>query len=991
MGEEAEAASPMRFADRALASLLDRRPVDAILALSHGLKLQPGSALLTSDLAATYIARYEQRGDPFDLILALDASNRSVQLAPTFREARFNQALTLDLLHLGQQAVVAWQEYQQLGPDGGWSQEAAAQLVGLRSETDKKSWLQARERLRSAALKGEHAAARILVDRFRQFVRLYAEEEVLNDWALAVSEGRSADVREALQLAKELGDLLAEVNGESMVRDSVAAISRAERAGDQRALARLAAGHKAYAEGVKRFGQTIDREASDKFQEAFDQLRQERSPFQDWAAYRLAFCHFYRGEIPKALEDLGQLAGRLDVARYPALSGRVHTLMGMANARSANLGVSLKFYRTALAEFEALAEREHIAGLHFMIAENLRLLGELKESWHHRHEALAIGNQVGGSIFYYNSLLDGAETALRQGLPDVALSFQNEMVTFAGADPLLSTESLIRRSRTYGRLGRPDAVDRDLEIARISLGKVPVGERHQRLEADLEFARGESLLLREPRAAIEPLNRALEVYRRHGEYFRMPGIYQMQAHARMATGDALGSEENLRVGIAESERQRESVDEDALRVTYFDQAHPIFDDMVSLLVDRGDWDGAFRFAERSRTRNLLEAFDRSNGTESRDRTDSRIAAGTLEAAEIRKRLPEGVGLIEFVVLDRKVVVWFLSRGSTRMVLLPVGRNWLEEKVAALRESILDPADSKSFVDASQELFRVLLTPLEAQLDHSQVLVIVPDKSLNLLPFAALIDPRKGEYLVQSHAISLSPSATLYARALERARRLHTAGPERALVMGDPDFDRDIFPSLPRLDDARVEAQALASLYDSKNFKLLLGAEATKAAFLKEAPGFAIVHLGSHAVVNDQYPLLSAIPLAPGEGAEGRGSGVLYAREIYQMQFTRTWLVVLASCESGLGPVSESEGEFSLARAFLGAGVPAVVSSSWSVNDRVASQFFFSFHRSLTQGQDALTALRSAQLSFLHGRDESLAAPKHWAAFQLIGGTLVENK
>jgi CHAT domain-containing protein len=664
--------------------------------------------------------------------------------------------------------------------------------------------------------------------------------------------------------------------------------------------------------------------------------------------------------------------------------------MGMANARSANLGASLKLYRTALAELEALGEREHVASLHFMVAENLRLLGELKESWRHRQEALALGSRVGNSFYYYASLLDGAETALRQDLPGVALIFQNEMVDFATGDPLLSTESLIRRSRTSARLGLATAVDRDLQSARSFLDQVPAGERHDRLEADLDAARGESLLRRQPRAALEPLERALEIYQRQGESFRLPSIYQMQAHARIATGDALGSEEALRKGIADSERQRESVDEDALRVASFDQAHPIFDDMIGLLIDRGDPEGAFRFAERSRTRNLLEAFARSDRKESRNATGSRIAVGTLGAAEIRERLPEGVGLIEFVVMDGRVAVWFLSRITASRVLLPVGRSWLEEKVEALRESLLDSADSKSFVDRSQELFRTLLRPLEAQLDSSRVLVIVPDKSLNLLPFAALIDPRTGEYLIQGHAISLSPSATMYVQALERARSLHVAGPATALVMGDPDFDHEIFPGLPQLDDARAEARDVASLYGSKGSRLLVGAEATKAAFLKEAPAFTIVHLGSHTVLNDQYPQLSALPLAPGEETGGRGSGVLYAREIYQMQFSRTRLVALASCESGLGPVSESEGAFGLARAFLGAGVPAVISSSWSIGDRVSSQFFLSFHRFLAQGHDPLTALRSAQLAMLHGADGSLAAARNWAGFQLIGGTLMEN-
>ncbi len=97
------------------------------------------------------------------------------------------------------------------------------------------------------------------------------------------------------------------------------------------------------------------------------------------------------------------------------------------------------------------------------------------------------------------------------------------------------------------------------------------------------------------------------------------------------------------------------------------------------------------------------------------------------------------------------------------------------------------------------------------------------------------------------------------------------------------------------------------------------------------------------------------------------------------------LAILSGCSTGDGKLSATEGASSLARAFFSAGVPAVLSSLWAIDDNETADFFIAFHRRLVRGHSAAIALRETQIEWL-GDTKSHAHPvSSWAAFQLFGG------
>jgi CHAT domain-containing protein len=203
----------------------------------------------------------------------------------------------------------------------------------------------------------------------------------------------------------------------------------------------------------------------------------------------------------------------------------------------------------------------------------------------------------------------------------------------------------------------------------------------------------------------------------------------------------------------------------------------------------------------------------------------------------------------------------------------------------------------------------------------------------------------------------------------------------ALVVGNPRVDRRLWAGLPDLPGALAEAAAVAALYPRA--RVLTGNEATKAAFLEDAPQSAMVHFAGHAVVNRDAPSRARLHLAadPGTG----DSGALFLNELRPGDLSRARLVVLAACRTAGGPVSRVEGALSLARPFLAAGVPSVIASLWDIDDATSRRFFESFHRALIAGGEPVAALRQVQIEFLRSRDPLLSYPGSWAAFTHMGG------
>jgi len=268
------------------------------------------------------------------------------------------------------------------------------------------------------------------------------------------------------------------------------------------------------------------------------------------------------------------------------------------------------------------------------------------------------------------------------------------------------------------------------------------------------------------------------------------------------------------------------------------------------------------------------------------------------------------------------------------------------------------------------------------------LILVPNGSLHLLPFATLRESPGALPLVTRYELFVTPSATVWHR-LRASGKSGQGG--LTLALADPttpggapagesiagtERSWTTGVRLAALPYARREGRsALRALGDPG--RLLTGAQATERAVKDGAgSGLRVLHFGTHAVLDEVRPRRSAVVLAPGARNE---DGLLRPREAAELGLHGT-LVVLSACQSASGTVLQGEGALSLARAFLQGGARAVVGSLWPVEDEEAAELLERFYRHLGRGNTVAGALTRAQRETLRAGAPAAA----WAGWTVLG-------
>jgi CHAT domain len=109
-------------------------------------------------------------------------------------------------------------------------------------------------------------------------------------------------------------------------------------------------------------------------------------------------------------------------------------------------------------------------------------------------------------------------------------------------------------------------------------------------------------------------------------------------------------------------------------------------------------------------------------------------------------------------------------------------------------------------------------------------------------------------------------------------------------------------------------------------------------------------------------------------------GFLTAYEVTQLELSKTNLVVLSACETGLGEVQSGEGVWGLQRAFQLAGARTVMGSLWKISDEATVAFMNAFYQKYFSGADIQTSYQSAMEATLQQHPH----PYFWGAFTITG-------
>ena len=294
----------------------------------------------------------------------------------------------------------------------------------------------------------------------------------------------------------------------------------------------------------------------------------------------------------------------------------------------------------------------------------------------------------------------------------------------------------------------------------------------------------------------------------------------------------------------------------------------------------------------------------------------------------------------------------------------------EDRVAALRLVELDEDDQEQEPSPTLELlYKIFIAPVTDLLDEPEIL-IVPDRSLYKIPFAALKD-ENGGYLSDTFRIRIVPSLTTLKLIQERPAT--QCNDRSVLIVGDPDVSY-VRPRLSQLSFARKEAKMIAEWL---GVQPLLGCQATKQAVLEAMHSASLIHFAAHGDAERGEIVLA--PVRPVNRTLHKNDYVLTTADLSEVKLTAK-LVVLSCCHSAHGHI-RAEGVVGIARAFLGSGARSVLVALWAIEDKATEQLMGRFYEHLVCGESASESLHQAMKWM---RENGFPEVRQWAPFKLIG-------
>jgi len=944
-------------------------------------KFSLADAAALSDLAGAYYVRAQRNDQAEDLLRALDNAQRAVALDPRPIGAEFNLALILEALALNDDAMDAWQRAA-ASEQGPWADEARmhrAKLLRAKEEDGEHQWPRVRTQIDAALDAHNVSETRRLIAAFPATAQTHFEEKVLRQWADSPSPAQLARVT-------TFAEALSLFFNDHYFNDVAGAIVNAR---SPATIEQLRAGHRQFADARAAETALKPTIAVPLYQKAMELLRQGRSP--QWMLAEIA----HAGQMPlgpandytASLKEFDSVATEARRLGYHTVSTRVS--LGRLNSYQYldRYGDLFASYDAATAAYAAIGDWEDRLSADARRISAMCAIGLKTPAWRDALSAVRVAPRVLNWKTRHLLIGVAATAALDLGHAEAALRYQTFLVNRVPKAAAAHLSIALRnRAAVELQLRRYDDAQHDIDNA-IRLKSRVDPSVGRALEARLAQVEAEAAVRVDPTRAVAVLTTAIGLAST-SEYTSFRSMLFAQ---RAEAFRRLGQTQKAEADMGEALKQLHAEEKQMLDArpagpddfwnSYFSRFAETYDLLIRQLIDEKRDEDAFRYADRARA---FEPLDLVRKLPSAPAAFRALAANpdTLDIRKLRAYLPPDTYVIEYRVLDDKTYAWILSRDAFTVQTLPARRRDVQRWTAALQDAVPN-GDSSAFEAGLYAPYDALLKqPLDFINARSSAanLVIVPDRELRGLPFAALRDPETKHYVIEDHAVSSSGSALLYVFAVLRDRALRR-GDASALLIGDPAFDADLTLArgLQRLKGAQSEVEQIRPLYPRSD--VLIDKAATVPQFLRMANGHAVIHIAAHAIVNGDAPSQSFLLFTP-SGAE---RGVLSASTLIKdLHADTTRLVVLGACSSAGGLPVGAEGIAPLVRPIVGAGVPGVIGAVWDIEDATAAELLVSFHRHYQQGDDAATALRKAQLQFLRGNTPSLRSGLKWAPFQAIG-------
>lgn len=376
----------------------------------------------------------------------------------------------------------------------------------------------------------------------------------------------------------------------------------------------------------------------------------------------------------------------------------------------------------------------------------------------------------------------------------------------------------------------------------------------------------------------------------------------------------------------------------------------------------------------------------------------------LTIKEIQQQvLDQDTLLLEYYLGKKKSYLWVVAKNQIYSYELGKNAKEIEELAKQFHTKIQSPLRYNKFVSwrkLSNKLTNILLLPVAEKLGNKRLL-IVGDGALQYLPFAALSTPNYHKYqpLIVHHEIITLPSASTVA-LLRSEQKDRKPAPKTIAILADPVFIKDderfleqAKPSKEhphnkyieffRIPYTRVEAEAILKLIPRNKTLKAYDFDANRDFFKNyQLNQYQILHFATYSIADTEQPELSGLVLSLFNEKGEPENGFFGLHDIFKLNLSAD-LVVLSSCDAGLGADIKGEGMVGLPTAFLYAGSSRIIMSLFSVHDEATSVLMEKFYQKMfKEGLKPAAALRKAQIEMFNG--EKFSQPYYWSAFTLQG-------
>lgn len=387
-------------------------------------------------------------------------------------------------------------------------------------------------------------------------------------------------------------------------------------------------------------------------------------------------------------------------------------------------------------------------------------------------------------------------------------------------------------------------------------------------------------------------------------------------------------------------------------------------------------------------------FQQSLKAQYPDYYNMRYGSTNISAQEVANSLPGDVTVVRYIYSETDLLAFVASKNRQNLIALSF--EGLADKITSLSS----PAISEQrTAELAFQLYRQLWMPLEKEI-HTRRVVIIPDGILYNLSFDMLTPRATHSYAELSQSCILNKYAISYHYSLLALQLRHAQvkmkGNFVAFAPGFFENSKQQYLASARNDSLRLDKNYLALLPLPFTGKLVNKVKAqfggnvftenrsTPDAFRKESSNHHIIHIGTHAEANNDYPEYSRLIFAKDQ-EDVNAENSIYLFDIYNCDLTSD-LSVLTACESGKPGYQDGEGMISMAHAFSYAGSKSIMTGLWKLDEQATSIITEYFYQYLKKGLTKDDALQKAKLDYLQSADGRMIAPQYWAGLVLMGNS-----